>query len=60
MHWKLKENIRLNKVCSTCGHGSFIMSNKKIELCLKEESIDMPELAPRIKTCLFYEERNKK
>jgi len=60
MNWKLKENVRLNKVCSTCIHGSHLMSNESVELCLKDMDTDnddtmMPALSPRIKTCLNYE-----
>lgn len=57
MDYKLRENIRLNKVCSTCEYGSCLSSNESVELCLKDMGCDddsSPILAPRIKTCLEY------
>ena len=54
MDWKLKENIRLNKVCSTCEDGSFLFSDRSVKLCLKDKSTTVPQLAPKIKTCLSY------
>jgi len=61
MHWKLKENIRLNKICSTCKHGSSIINHKEIELCCKdEEGGECPMiLAPKIRTCLEWIEWKK-
>lgn len=60
MHWKLKENIRLNKVCSTCEFGSCMSHNHAHELCLKDmdEEECMPANAPRIKTCLDWRDVN--
>lgn len=40
MNYKLKENMRLNKVCSICIHGSHLMSNESVELCLKDIDTD--------------------
>jgi len=60
MNWKLKENIRLNKVCSTCLYGTHLTGSKEVELCTKDMEIEDsweyrdPELSPRIKTCLEW------
>ncbi len=59
MNWKLKENVRMNKVCSTCMYGSRLMADESVELCLKDidtgdDDTYSPKLSPRIKTCLDY------
>lgn len=54
MNWKLKENIRLNKICSTCKHGTCLVHNKSVELCFKDDGECPSTLAPRIRTCLEW------
>ena len=66
MHWKLKENIRLGKICSSCRYGSYLNTitnqyakNPDFGLCCKNmgclendwEGDDDPDIAPRIRTC---------
>lgn len=53
MNWKLKENLRLNKTCSTCECGTTLASDTSIPLCFKEGG-EIPDLGPRIKTCLEW------
>ena len=57
MNWKLKENIRLNKVCDTCYHGTSFTGKEEITLCIMDlDCADgyFPKLIPRIKTCLEW------
>jgi len=54
MHWKLRENIRLDKVCSTCKHGTCLTKNENIGLCFKNEEECPTKLAPRIRTCFEW------
>ncbi len=50
MDWKLKENIRLDKICDTCLYGTSFTGKTDITLCLFE-MIEMPDITPRIRTC---------
>lgn len=58
MNWKFKENIRLNKACSTCYYGTKInRSDIDIDICtykILENNYEHPETSPRIKTCLKW------
>jgi len=72
MNWKLKENIRLNKTCSTCRFGTVMTHDNTFELCMYDmehtsdvvneidelEISHQPSVAPRIKTCEKWEPKN--
>lgn len=62
MDWQLKENVRLGKTCEVCVYGTHLTGDPSVGLCdwnMEHEGWDHPELAPRIKTCLKFEDETK-
>ena len=63
LDWKLQENIRNNKVCSTCYYGGTLSDSSETSLCIYDfynnHSIEHPDLIPRIKTCLKWRDCNE-
>ena len=65
VHWKLHENIRLNKTCKTCIYGTEASKNyikEYLPLCTiveKDEAINddwFPSICPKILTCINWED----
>ena len=57
LHWKLKENIRENRICSTCYYGTSLSGCDDFALCLydfEHNGDHHPSPSPSIKTCFKY------